>query len=470
MTDYKAFEAPSWYWKNIIHLKRMAQAFLYHKKNGKFPTEEEILAIELSEEEKETYRKQCYIHSLITEITGPSQPSIPPIEEEQEPIPVVTGNTTGTTKDENDRTVSVDELVGLWECFNMTYQNGEVNMANDKFYIDIKANLSYDIYSTYPIETTKGTIEKDIYLQPVYINDDTVHQKITLLKNEGWTTEYKITHYGHNDEYEKTMWWWGMNNNTILSLRKVLTYEESMGVYKWLELPSMDNPNYQYFTHSFELDGKTYRNFSFAWSEKDHISKWVAFPLDKLYMENNTSRTDAWMYDPLLGQESSSAPFRGYAGSLAREHLCASANRMCCYEANAQCFYGTNIVPAKNELNEGSLYDIDLNMRTLAKASEEAYAVVGTVFTDESTKTVDSDGKSLTIPDYIFKTLLSYRPESEKQWHTYCNVINCITGEIIPMSVNEIEEFAGVTLYPNLKERVGEELYMEIKSQPSETI
>ena len=35
----------------------------------------------------------------------------------------------------------------------------------------------------------------------------------------------------------------------------------------WLELPAMDNPNLGYYTHSFKTNGKSYRNYSFGWSQ-----------------------------------------------------------------------------------------------------------------------------------------------------------------------------------------------------------
>ena len=97
---------------------------------------------------------------------------------------------------------------------------------------------------------------------------------------------------------------------------------------KWLELPAMDNPNLGYYSHSFKMDGKIYRNYSFGWSQKDRVALWVAYPLCKLYTGGSVGRTDAWALDPLLG-DNSAAPFGGYAGSYARGHQLPSADRQC---------------------------------------------------------------------------------------------------------------------------------------------
>ena len=71
--------------------------------------------------------------------------------------------------------------------------------------------------------------------------------------------------------------------------------EGSMDLTKtgWLELPAMDNPNLGYYAHYFKMNGKTYRNYSFGWSQKDRVALWVAYPLCKLYTNGNVGRTDA---------------------------------------------------------------------------------------------------------------------------------------------------------------------------------
>ena len=48
---------------------------------------------------------------------------------------------------------------------------------------------------------------------------------------------------------------------------------------EWMELPAMDDPNLEYYTHSFVMNGKKYRNYSFGYSEADYLAIWVAYPI-----------------------------------------------------------------------------------------------------------------------------------------------------------------------------------------------
>ena len=40
----------------------------------------------------------------------------------------------------------------------------------------------------------------------------------------------------------------------------------------WLELPAMDNHDLGYYSHSFEMNGSTYRNYTFGWSQNDLVA------------------------------------------------------------------------------------------------------------------------------------------------------------------------------------------------------
>ena len=179
----------------------------------------------------------------------------------------------------------------------------------------------------------------------------------------------------------------------------------------WLELPAMDNPDLGYYTHSFKMNGNTYRNYSFGWSQKDRVALWVAYPLCKLYTNGSAGRTNAWALDPLLGNDSA-APFGGYAGDYARGHQLPSADRQCCYEANAQTFYGTNMTPQLNEHNERIWADLESKVRGYANTSDTTYVVTGVIVSASSKKERDSYGQSVTIPDAYFKAVLKYSKSS----------------------------------------------------------
>lgn len=238
----------------------------------------------------------------------------------------------------------------------------------------------------------------------------------------------------------------------------------------WMELPAMNDPDLGYYSHSFEMNGQTYRNYSFGWSQKDLVSLWVAYPLCSMYTIKNVSRTDEWAYDPLLGKDSS-APF-SYYGRLspgskendpyARGHQLPSADRLCCREANVQTFYGTNMTPQLFDHNGGIWSDLEGKVRNIAEKSDTTYVVTGCIV--EGGKTVyDFDDKKMTVPTAYFKALLRYsRSSTLGQWNAAAfylehRVYSESLGKQHSMSIDELEEITGLDFFVNLKDKVGEE-------------
>ena len=235
-----------------------------------------------------------------------------------------------------------------------------------------------------------------------------------------------------------------------------------LAVTGWLELPAMDNPDLGYYTHSFKMNGNTYRNYSFGWSQKDRVALWVAYPLCKLYTNGSAGRTNAWALDPLLGNDSA-APFGGYAGDYARGHQLPSADRQCCYEANAQTFYGTNMTPQLNEHNERIWADLESKVRGYANTSDTTYVVTGVIVSASSKKERDSYGQSVTIPDAYFKAVLKYSKSSTLgAWNAAAFYLEhrAYSGSVSKehsMSIDELEEMTGIDFFVNLPAKIGED-------------
>ena len=230
----------------------------------------------------------------------------------------------------------------------------------------------------------------------------------------------------------------------------------------WMELPAMDDPDLGYYSHSFEMNGQTYRNYSFGWSQEDLVALWVAYPLSKIYTNGNAGYTKAWAYDPLL-DELSAAPFGGYGGPYDRGHQLPSADRQCCYDANAQTFYGTNMTPQSNAFNTGIWLNLEDKVRAIAGTSDTTYVVTGCMVKDPKGYTTDSDDKKMTIPSAYFKALLKYRKASTLgQWNAVAFYLDHdeTSGTVSKshsMSIDELEEITGLDFFVNLKDKVGEE-------------
>ena len=244
---------------------------------------------------------------------------------------------------------------------------------------------------------------------------------------------------------------------------------EALAATGWLELPALDNPNLGYYSHNFKMNGKTYRNYSFGWSQKDRVALWVAYPLCKLYTNGNVGRTDAWALDPLLGNDSA-APFGGYAGDYARGHQLPSADRQCCYDANAQTFYGTNMTPQLNAHNEKIWADLENKVRGYANSSDTTYVVTGVMVSSSSKKEKDSYGNSVTVPDSYFKAVLKYSTKSTLgTWNAAAFYLEhrAYSGSISKehsMSIDELEAMTGIDFFVNLSAVVGAEQAAKIEA------
>lgn len=244
----------------------------------------------------------------------------------------------------------------------------------------------------------------------------------------------------------------------------------------WLELPAMDNHDLGYYSHSFEMNGSTYRNYTFGWSQNDLVALWVAYPLCKMYTNKTVSRTDEWDYDPLLGSEYSSAPFGGYGGSYARGHQLPSADRLCCREANEQTFYGTNLTPQLNAHNEGVWANLENQVRTWANTSDTTYVITGCVVEGSKIFTEDSDGKKMTVPIAYYKALVRYHKASTiSKWSGAAFYLehraykdaeaNITKTHEAVMSIDELEEILDLDLFVNLPAKLGDDQAAKIESQ-----
>ena len=230
----------------------------------------------------------------------------------------------------------------------------------------------------------------------------------------------------------------------------------------WMELPAMDNPNLGYYSHSFKMNGKSYRNYSFGWSQKDLVAIWVAYPLCRFYTSGSVGRTEAWAYDPLLKQDSA-APFGGYGEELARGHQIPSADRQCCYEANAQTFYGTNMTPQLNAHNEKIWASLEGKVRGYANTSDTTYVVTGVILDDSTRITYDSDQKPITVHSAYFKAILKYNESSTLgSWNAAAFYLEHRAyseglGKQHSMSIDRLEDITGIDFFVNLPAKIGKE-------------
>lgn len=243
----------------------------------------------------------------------------------------------------------------------------------------------------------------------------------------------------------------------------------------WMELPAMDNDAYGYYSHSFVMNNEVYRNYSFAWSQKDLVSVWVAYPLCNLYTDGNVGRNEKWGYDPLLGKGFSSNPGTGYAGDYDRGHQLPSADRQSSAEANAQTFYGTNIAPQLSGHNTTIWLDLENKVRSIAAQADTVYVVTGCIVDGAKEFSTDTDGMKITIPVAFYKAVLRYKENGgDNTWtaagfYTDHKKYTNTSIREVSMTIDELETKTGHDFFVNLEGKIGKSAAAAVESQNAAT-
>ena len=361
---------------------------------------------------------------------------------------------------------SCDEVKTEVEVFEISIKNPSVASGKGQQFVNVKCSGDWTLALTSEqgevdwarLNVTSGTGDKSNVVLSYDVNPTESDRTLKVVLDKGsQRVECSMTQLGtgkHPDDDPDTGGDNGSGDNGSGTVDLAKT--------GWLELPAMDNPNLGYYTHNFKMDGKTYRNYSFGWSQKDRVALWVAYPLCKLYTNGSVGRTNAWALDPLLGEDSA-APFGGYAGDYARGHQLPSADRQCCYEANAQTFYGTNMTPQLNAHNEKIWADLENKVRGYANASDTTYVVTGVIVSSSSKIEKDSYNNNVTVPDAYFKAVLKYSKSSTLgTWNAAAfylehRAYSGSVGKEHSMSIDELEAMTGIDFFVNLPAKIGEE-------------
>ena len=236
--------------------------------------------------------------------------------------------------------------------------------------------------------------------------------------------------------------------------------------YDWLELPAMKaGDGREVLVHSME--GGKYvnksrngtRNFSCYWDYSEHMSLWVAYPLNNSLKGSGTGRTEAWGYDPLLPSSLQPNLSGGsYGGGWTRGHQLPSADRQRSKAENATTYYSTNMTPQGYDFNTGIWVDLENNVRKYASTADTLYVVTGAIWDGSNRWSPAKSGFPVKIPTHYFKALLYSGPSS------YASGTEgfMMAGFLLPhegysgkftnyrVSIDELEAQTGIDFFPAL--------------------
>ena len=257
---------------------------------------------------------------------------------------------------------------------------------------------------------------------------------------------------------------------------------------KWLELPETKADDGLTF-YSHDMQGGGYvslavsgtRNWSFYWNPEEHLSMWVAYPLNKNLIGSG-SRSDEWGLDPLISEYAQPKLISGsYGGGWTRGHQIPSADRLN-YKANVSTFYGTNMTPQiydfngvpKNDPAAGIWARLEGQVRKYAGLSDTLYVVTGCVLEGSSQYTQGSSGFVIKVPSAYYKALLYLSPNKSQYHkgymaagyymeHSYSVIHDAISDHL--MSIDALEELVGIDFFVNLPSVVGDKVAAEIEAE-----
>ncbi len=204
--------------------------------------------------------------------------------------------------------------------------------------------------------------------------------------------------------------------------------------------------------------GGTHLNFSLEYNYASHHSRWVAFTFYDKTAESNTSRSNAWSYDPqLIEWTNNETDYRG--SGYDRGHIMASADRLYSRTANEQTFYYSNITPQVNSFNSGIWLELEGVVRGWGKNNsfrDTLYVVKGGTIRDD--QVLHTIGKSeIVVPKYNYMAVLSKRGDNYKSigfWFENRYYPEPYILENHAVSISELEELTGIDFFHNLPDEI----------------
>ncbi len=191
------------------------------------------------------------------------------------------------------------------------------------------------------------------------------------------------------------------------------TGKETFGDTHWFNYETT-NSDRKVVTHTYEYEGKVYRNYTAMVDKTKRCPLWTAYVMHSTaYPDNNVGRAGSFntshSYDPGIPKAWQSSGSTGdySTANFARGHMCASNDRQATEDANKQTFYYTNQSPQKQDGFNGGIWEqLEGAVQSHAPSGRDTlYVVVGTLFEDNNYG-ASNDGGQVARPSHFYKLLM----------------------------------------------------------------
>ncbi len=223
--------------------------------------------------------------------------------------------------------------------------------------------------------------------------------------------------------------------------------------YKWYSHETT-NAKQKAVTHTYQYNGKVYRNYTCLVDGDKMAPLWSAFVMHAdAYPDNNVGRSNGWKDDPAIA---SSWQQGGISSPYSRGHLVASNYRQVCDEANRQTFYHTNQAPQyQTSFNDGVWNSLEQAVKGNAPSGRDTlYVVVGLLY--ENSRTVEG----VPVPSHFYKLLMKCSFDTSGAMTAAKGVAYLFTNEAhsgekytdtkFRFTIDEIEQRTGFNFFANV--------------------
>ncbi|QZK91745.1 DNA/RNA non-specific endonuclease [Flavobacterium sp. CHNK8] len=195
--------------------------------------------------------------------------------------------------------------------------------------------------------------------------------------------------------------------------------------------------------------------YSLSYNENYEQAEWVAYELKKDYIKNNNFKRPYFIEDAKV--ITGSADWRNYKNSnYDKGHLCPAGDMEFSMSAYNDTFLTSNIAPQDKKFNNGIWNRLEQKVRYWAVKDNGVYVVTGGVL-NNSLKTIGKE--KVAVPQYFYKILMNRSGNRVK-----------MIGFLMPnepsdeplykfvVSVDAIEKLTGINFFPQLEDRLENQL------------
>ncbi|WP_158728483.1 MULTISPECIES: DNA/RNA non-specific endonuclease [unclassified Flavobacterium] len=195
--------------------------------------------------------------------------------------------------------------------------------------------------------------------------------------------------------------------------------------------------------------------YSLSYNETYEQAEWVAYELKKDYIKNNNFKRPFFIEDTKV--ETGSADWRNYKNSnYDKGHLCPAGDMEFSMSAYNDTFFTSNISPQDKQFNGGIWNRLEQKVRYWAVKDNGVYVVTGGVL-NNSLNTIGKE--NVAVPQYFYKILMNRSGNRLK-----------MIGFLMPnqpsdqplykfvVSVDTIEKLTGINFFPQLEDRLENQL------------